>query len=271
VSALYRTCVRTALRAMQARHARVHSAPHMHAKSLGALRAMQARHARVRPAPHIRAKSASRYHDAGETRTCPPCTAHTCEQRCALCRRDTHVSALICTYVRRELRAIMMQARHARVRPALHIRANSALRYAGETLTCPPCTAHTCRESFAICGRDTQVSALHRTFVVQRALRATRARHECVRSAPHIRANSALRYAGETCTCPPCTARSAHACRERFALSCCRRDTHVSALHRTCVRTALRAMQARHARDSSATHMRAKSASRYYDAGETRT
>ena len=145
VSALHRTYVRTALCAMQARHARVRSAPHM------------------------RAESALRYHDAGKTRTCPPCTAHACDQRFALCRRDTHVSALHRTCVRRALhaQAIIMQARHARVRPAPHIRAESVLRYhdACETRTCPPCTAHTYQERFALCRRDTHVSALHHTYV----------------------------------------------------------------------------------------------------------
>jgi hypothetical protein len=46
-----------------------------------------------------------------------------------------------------------------------------------------------------------------------------------------------------TSTCLPCPA---SACREHFALYGPRRDTHVSALSRTCVRGALRAMWARH-------------------------
>ena len=251
-----------------------------------ALCAMQARHARVSSAPHMRAKSASRsgYHNAGETRTCPPCTTLTCRVRLALCRRDTHVSALHRTYVLRAFCAIMTPARHARVRPAPHIRTKSASRYAGETRTCPPCTTHTCgadsapryhdhdmialRYHIMIARRHTHVSALHRTYV-RRALCATRARHARVRSAPHIRAISALRHAGETLTCPPCTTRT---CGEHFAL--CKRDMHVSALqclHRTYVRRALRAIviQARHARVRPISHMRANSALRY--AGKTRT
>ena len=54
---------------------------------------MQVRHGRVRSAPHIRAANA-----------------------CTICRRDTHVSALHCTCVRRVLRAMLATvARHARV------------------------------------------------------------------------------------------------------------------------------------------------------------
>ena len=144
---------------------------------------------------HLRAESALRY--AGETCTCPPCTAHACEERFALCRRDTHVSTLHCTCVRRALRA--MQARHARVRLAQHIRAESASRYhdAGETRMCPPCTAHTCEERFALCRQDTHVSASLCTYV-RRELRAImmQARHARARPAPHIRANSASHYAG---------------------------------------------------------------------------
>ena len=58
-----------------------------------------------------------------------------------------------------------------------------------------------------------------------------------------------MRCMGETRTSPPCPAHalaSSVACGERFAL--CGQDTHVSTLSRTCVRRALRAVWARHAR-----------------------
>ena len=175
----------------------------------------------------------------GETRTCPPCPAQMCGKRFVLCGRDT--------------------LPHTRVRPAPHIRAGSASRYVGETRTCPPCPAHTCRIRFALCGRDAHVSALPRTYV-QEALRARWARHarHGICPAPYIRAGSASCYAGETRTCLPCPA---HSCGQRFAL--CDRDTHGSALPRTYMREALRAMQARHARVCPAPHTRAGSASRY--------
>ena len=99
-----------------------------------ALRAMQARHARVCPAQHLGAACTPRY--AGESHTCPPGPAQMCWKRSALCWRDTHVSVRPSTYVWEALRA--MRARHARFCPARHIGSDSASRCAGETRTCLP-------------------------------------------------------------------------------------------------------------------------------------
>ena len=163
-----------------------------------ALCAMRARHARVRPGPH-------RYAGSAIFRAM---------------RTSLHVFFLPCTYVRKTLRAT--RARHARVHPprtdvrdsvsrhagetrtcpAAHIRAGSASRYAGEMLTCPPGAAQTCGKRSALCGRDTHVSTLIRSYV----------------------RDSASRYAGETRTCPPFPAQI---CAKISAL--CGRDTHVSA------------------------------------------
>ena len=172
----------------------------------GALRAMQVRHARVCPdsqIPHRCAGSASRY--AGKTRTCPPCPAHRCIKRFALCRRDSHVSA----------------------RPRTVVREAAASRNSGETLTCLPGPVQMCGQRFALCERDMHVSAWPGTYV-REALRAMQARHARVCPAPHRCAGRAPLYAGETRTCLPCPV---HMC--GMSLAICRRDTHVSSLPHT--------------------------------------
>ena len=202
--------------------------------------------------------------------------AHVCpdQHRCAgssgftLFRQDTHVSALIRTDVRVAL--CVMWARHARVRPAPHIVAESASRHSGGTRTCPPappCPAHTPHDTrgkrLALCGRDTHVSAPPRTYV-QEALCAIRARHASVRPALHRCARSALRRVGKTRgTCLPCPA-------PRYGMrsALCRRDTPVSSRPCADVLGAHRAimMRARHVRVSPvcpALHIRAGSASRH--------
>ena len=169
-----------------------------------ALRAMQARHARVLPALHLCAGRALCYAD--DASLCLPCTTPMCGERFALrlCRLDMHVSALSLTYVlaarctlRRDtpahvsapphtyvqellrpmqarhgrvalrrpcVQAVLRpeQARHARVSPVPHPCAGRTSCYAGETRTCPPCPAPMCWNRIALCRRDTHVSALPR-------------------------------------------------------------------------------------------------------------
>ena len=90
------------------------------------------------------------------------------------------------------------------------------------------------------------------------------ARYLRARPAPPVGAGSASPYEGETLTCQPCPATM---CGQRSALG--GRDTYVSALPRHYVRGALRAVRARHVRDSPSPPLCAGSVSRYD--GETHT
>jgi len=126
-----------------------------HASALSCIKAsvravncsMKARHARVRPIQPLHAG--------------PGPTPDSGERRIAMYGQDTHVSTLPRTCVRGSLCTVW--ARHARVRPVPHLRAGGASHRVGETRTCLPCPAPVCWERFALCGRDTDVSALSRS------------------------------------------------------------------------------------------------------------
>jgi hypothetical protein len=126
-----------------------------HASALSCIKAsvravncsMKARHARVRPIQPLHAG--------------PGPTPDSGERRIALYGQDTHVCTLPHTCVLGSLRTVW--ARRARVRPVQHPRAGSASHRVGETRTCLPCPAPACWERFALCGRDTDVSALSRS------------------------------------------------------------------------------------------------------------
>ena len=147
-----------------------------------------------------------------------------CRQCFALCRRDTHVPALPLTYVRGHCGqrfALCSRDMHVLTLPHTYVRADrgSALRFADVTQTCRP--------------------APHVRYVLA-VLRPEQATHARVRLAPHL-------CAGRTSLCRRDThvfvlPSNAPMCWNRFAP--CRRDTHVSALPLTYVRAVLCALQA---------------------------
>jgi len=190
-----------------------------------------------------------------------------------------------------------MGATHNSVCPVSHLGARSASRCMGETRTRPPVPhLRALGERFALSryGQDTHVSAPSRSCTCVRGPLRCPLRG----SVPHFKAcrrGAAERLAmyGRV-THVSALYGPARACAERFAVfALYERDTHVSALSRTCVRGTLRAVPwhgrgphvsalsrtcvrqapravwARHARIRPIPHPSAKSASRCM--GETRT
>ena len=105
------------------------------------------RHARVTVCPVLPLCAGSASRCTGKARTCPQCHTTVCEERFALYRRDTHVSALTSHCVLGTLRAML--ARHARVILSPPQCTGSASCYTGETRTCLPCPAPMCGKRFA--------------------------------------------------------------------------------------------------------------------------
>jgi hypothetical protein len=136
-----------------------------------------------------------------------------CMKRFALWGRDTHVSALSRSCLRRSLR--VMGARPLCPAPVM-VRGNRCALCAGhtmcgtqtvggtQTVTCRTYARMMCEEHFALGGRDTRVYALSHSSV-REALRAMgcRAGHARVRPLPHLCAESADRCVGEIASvCP---------------------------------------------------------------------
>ena len=197
-------------------HARVLQAPHIcagtrtcparaalpHTVVQEALRTVvRDKHVRrdVTALPRTYARKALHALRARHARTCPPQPTSMCGRRFALCARYTHVSARPpsaaaqpSTYVQEALRA--MWARHTRVRPSPHRFAVSASRFAGETLTCPPCPAHVRAALRAMLAGHTRMCPAHMCWT-------------------RLALCSRLESRDTHASCPP-----AHMCRPRSAL-----------------------------------------------------